>query len=80
METVSESAGTRLGRMLASEPELTRPLEGSAGREFSERFASYLMADGFDWDRMATRMERLKFEAIVSGKTIGEVLPGMTGP
>ena len=29
---------------------------------------------------MVTRMERLKFEVIVTGKSYGEVLAGMEGP
>jgi hypothetical protein len=77
---VSESDGTRLGRMMASEPELTRVAVSDADREEIGRFTDYLFADGFDFGKMVTRMERLKFETIVTGKSIGEVLPGAGEP
>lgn len=72
-----ESEGTRLGRMVAAEPELTRPEVTVADREFSRRFIAYLMADGFSGRSALTRMERLKFETIVRGKSYGEVLAGI---
>jgi hypothetical protein len=76
---VSESLGTRLGRMIATEPELTRPIVCEAGAETSSRFVDYLTAEGFDYGVMVTRMERLKFETIVTGKTYAEVLAEMDG-
>jgi hypothetical protein len=70
----------RLGRMMASEPELTEPVTDEAGEVRSRRFVAYLFADGHDYDRMVTRMERLKFEAIVTGKSLYEALAGMEEP
>ena len=82
VEAVSEpeSEGTRLGRMMASEPELTAPALDDAGREFIRRFVAYLTAGGSDCGSMVTRLERLKFETIVGEKTYGEVLAEMEGP
>jgi hypothetical protein len=77
---MSESDGTRLGRMIASEPELTRPLATDADQETSRRFEAWLFADGFDFGKMVTRMERLKFETIITGKTCGEVLAEIEEP
>ena len=71
---MSDSSGTRLGRMMASEPELTRPALTDADREFLRSFADYICGDGFDCGAMVTRMERLKFETIVTGKSYREVL------
>jgi len=81
VEAVSEpeADGTRLGRMLASEPELTTPKADEAGRELIRRFVDYVTADGFDTAHTVTRMERLKFETIVTGKTCGEVLADAEG-
>ena len=73
------SYGTRLGRMMASEPELTQPAVDEAGREFIRRFVDYLTVDGFDCGHMVTRMERLKFETIVTGKSCAEVLADEDG-
>jgi len=67
---VAESAGTRLGRMMAAEPELTQVQPS----EFIRRFVAYVTADGFDCSSMVTRMERLKFETIVQEKSYSEVL------
>ena len=69
-----ESDGTRLGRMVASEPELTKVAADDADREFIRRFVDYITDGGSNFGAMVTRMERLKFETIVTGKTIGEVL------
>lgn len=76
MEAVSEpeSEGTRLGRMMASEPELTKVASDDADREFIRRFVAYITDGGSDFGAMVTRMERLKFETIVTGKTIGDLL------
>lgn len=71
------SAGTRLGRMLAAEPELTQVREDAAGRELIRRFDAYLLADGSGVASMLTRMERLKFETIVTGRSYSEVLAGL---
>lgn len=68
------SDGVRLGRMMASEPELTKRALTEADREQIRRFVDYVTADGFDAGRIVTRMERLTFETIVTGKTYGEVL------
>ncbi len=68
------SDGQRLGRMMASEPELTEVQVSEAGKEMIRRFVDYVTADGFGAGSMVTRMERLKFETIVSGKSYGEVL------
>ena len=73
----TESAGTRLGRMMAAGPELTEVREDPAGGEFIRRFTEYVTADGPDCAAMVTRMERLKFETIVTGKSYGEVLAAM---
>ena len=73
---MGESNGTRLGRMMASEPELTQPQDG----EFLRRWIDYVTADGFGVGDMVTRMERLKFETIVTGKSYGEVLAEMEKP
>jgi hypothetical protein len=67
---VSDSDGTRLGRMMATEPELTRVQDDT----FLRRFTEYVTADGFDVGSMVTRMERLKFETIVQQKSCAEVL------
>lgn len=69
-----ESAGTRLGRMMAAEPELTRTAVDDAGRDLIRRFVDYVTAGGSDVSSMVARMERLKFEVIVREKTYGEVL------
>jgi hypothetical protein len=76
----AESSGTRLGRMMASEPELTKVAVSDADREFIRRFVDYVTADGFGTGSMVTRMERLKFETIVTGKTYGEVLAEADDP
>lgn len=68
------SDGTRLGRLIASEPELTEVREDEAGQEFLRRFADYVTADGFGVGDMVTGMERLKFEMIVQEKSCAEVL------
>jgi hypothetical protein len=70
---VDESDGTRLGRMM--KPELIT--EQDAG--FIHRFTQYVCADGFGCGRMVTRMERLKFETIVTGKSYHEVLAEWDG-
>lgn len=74
-----ENDGTRLGRMIAAEPELTTPKVDEAGREQIRRFVDYVTADGFDCGAMVTRMERLKFETIVTGKTYAQVLAEAEG-
>lgn len=50
-----------------------RPLS-DAEREQIQRYGDYLTADGFDEGHIIARMERLKFETIVTGKTDAEVL------
>jgi hypothetical protein len=75
-----ENEGVRLGRMIAAEPELTSVATDSAGRKLIARFTAYLTADGADIPSVLARMERLKFEAIVRGKTLGEVLAETEGP
>ena len=77
---MDESCGTYLGRMMASEPELTRVQMTEAGREFLRCFTAYVTADGFGVDAMVTRMERLKFETIVHQKSYAEVLAGLDEP
>jgi len=72
--------GTRLGRMMASEPELTTRAVDDAGREFIRRFVGYVTDGGSDFGSIVTRMERLKFETIVTGKSYGEVLAGTEEP
>lgn len=74
MALSGECPGRRLGRMMASEPELTEVAADDAAREACRRFVDYVTADGFDVEQMVTRMERLKFETIVTGKTYREVL------
>lgn len=69
-----KSPGKRLGRMMASEPELTEVQVDDVGREFIRRLVDYLTADGGSVGSMVTRMERLKFETIVTGKSYREVL------
>ncbi len=78
MGHVSEpGSGKRLGRLLASEPELTQAPMDDAGREMISRFVAYVTADGCGVGSMATRMERLKFETIVREQTYTEVLASM---
>ena len=60
--------------MMASEPELTEVAADDAAREACRRFVDYVTADGFGVESMVTRMERLKFETIVTGKSYREVL------
>ena len=67
---VTESNGTRLGRLLASEPELTQVQDG----DFLRRWIDYVTADGFGVGDMVRGMERLKFEMIVQEKSCAEVL------
>jgi hypothetical protein len=62
--------------MMASEPELTKVQTDEAGREFIRRFIEYVTADGCGTGSMVTRMERLKFETIVTGKSYSEALAG----
>lgn len=50
-----------------------RPLS-DAEREEIGRYARYLTAGGFGEGRVIGRLERLKFEEIVTGKTVGQVL------
>ena len=71
---MTESEGTRLGRMMASEPELTEVRTDEAGLEMIHRFVAYVIGDGFGDGSVVTRMERLKFETIVTGKSYSEVL------
>ena len=66
--------GRRLGRMMASEPELTEVAVTGADHARIRRFVDYVTADGCDVAAMVTRMERLKFETIVTGKSYREVL------
>jgi hypothetical protein len=61
-----------LGRMMNGEPELTTP----QSPEFIRRFLSYVTADGFTVDAIVTRVERLKFAHIITGKTYSEILAG----
>ena len=74
MSSEEPSAGKRLGRMMAAEPELTEVATDDASREFCRRFVDYVTAGGFSVADMVTRMERLKFETIVTGKSYREVL------
>ena len=74
-----QSAGTHLGRLMASEPELTEVAEDEAAREFCRRFVDYVTVDGFSVRSMVTRMERLKFETIVTGKSCREVVAEASG-
>ena len=69
-----KSPGKRLGQMMASEPELTEVPVDEADREAIRRFVDYVTADGSSVQAMVTRMERLKFETIVTGKSYREVL------
>lgn len=48
-----------------------------AGREAISRYAGYLTAGGFTEGRITARLERLKFEATVTGKTYAEVLDAL---
>ena len=77
---MSESDGERLGRMMASEPELTETAKDDAAREACRRFVDYVTADGFSVQAMVTRMERMKFETIVTGKSYREVIDEETEP
>jgi len=74
MTASGKSPGGHLGRMMASEPELTEVPADDAGREFVRRFAEYITADGSSVGAMVTRMERLKFATITTGKSCREVL------
>ena len=74
-----QSAGTRLGRLMASEPELREVAEDEATREFCRRFVDYVTAEGFSVGSMVARMERLKFETIVTGKSFRERLADPSG-
>ncbi len=76
MSDEEPNAGKRLGRMMATEPELTEVATDGASREFIKRFVDYVTADGSSVADMVTRMERLKFETIVTGKSYREVLAG----
>jgi len=75
-----ENSGTRLGRMTAAEPGLAKPAVNDTDREFIRRFVDYVTADGFAMDSVVTRMERLKFETIVTGKTYRDVLAEVDEP
>lgn len=66
--------------MMASEPELTEAAADEAARERCRRFVDYVTSDGFGVESMVTRMERLKFETIVTGKSYREVLDEAEGP
>lgn len=66
--------------MMAAEPELMQVREDPAGSEMIRRFVDYINADGSDVASMVTRMERLKFETIVTGKSYSEVLAATEGP
>ena len=68
------SAGKRLGRLMASEPELTEVATDEEAYDFIRRFVDYVNAEGSDVGSMVTRMERLKFETIVAGKSYRDVL------
>lgn len=68
------SPGKYLGRMMASEPELTKIRADGADREFCRRFVDYVTADGASVESMVARMERPKFETIVREKSYREVL------
>lgn len=65
-----ESAGTRLGRALAGEPELTHP----APAGFSDLFAAFIGQDGLTCGAVLRRLEILKCETIVNGETFSEAL------
>lgn len=73
------SAGKRLGRLIVGEPELTQVAVTKADHERISRFVDYVTADGFGLAAMVTRMERLKFETIVTGKSYKEVLADPEG-
>jgi hypothetical protein len=66
--------------MLASEPELTKVAVTDEDRAAIRRFVDYVNADGSSVQAMVARMERLKFETIVTGKTYREVLAEETEP
>lgn len=66
--------------MMAAEPELASPPADDAGREMARRFVEYLTGDGFGMEAMVARMERLKFETIVTGQTYAEALAGLDEP
>lgn len=68
-----QSEGMRLGQALSSDPELATA-RAAGDREFLSRFVDYITGGGSDLGSVATRLERLKFETIVTGKTYGEVL------
>lgn len=70
----TQARGAHLGRMMASEPELTTPVIDEDGMEAIRRFADYVTVDGSDLRSMMTRMERMKFETIVTGKSCREVI------
>lgn len=70
------SAGRRLGQLMANEPELIGIPADEAGNLMIDRLASYIAADGFNAEAMIIRLERLKFETIMTGKTFAEVLNG----
>lgn len=71
---MSDSDGTRLGRLLASEPELTQVQTGEDGQEFLRRFSAYITAEGCDVASMFRRMECLQLETILQEKSYAEVL------
>jgi len=75
-----QGPGKRLGQLMGAEPELTTAPADEASREMIRRFTAYVTADGSDVKSMVTRMERLKFETIVSGKSYGEVLAELDEP
>ena len=66
---------SRLGELLLSSPELTAVAADDAGRLMIDRFTAYVCEGGCaDVATMVTRLERLKFETIVQGKTYAQVL------
>jgi len=76
---MSDERPGRLGQLVASIPEMTEAVTGKDSGERIARYADYITAGGFGVAAIITRLERLTFDSIVTGKTTREILDGWDG-
>ena len=69
----------RLGPLIASIPEMTEVVVDKDSGERIARYADYITAGGLSVAAIVTRLERLKFDSIVTGKPTRELLDEWDG-
>jgi hypothetical protein len=76
---VSDEKPGRLGHLVTSIPEMTEVVTDRESGDRIARYTDHITAGGFSVDAIVTRLERLKFDSIVTGKTTREVLDEWDG-